>query len=322
MTKSILIKIIFSLALLGLLALKIDYSQLAATAQNIHPLSWVIAMIFVFVQILALSARWSLLLNVNKSRRLHFMTSLRMSLVGFLANYVFITSLGGIVTRIVLSMSHGFLFVKLLAATVVDRAMTLLALILLTIVFLPIAGQEFYPDQNLAIIGMVFAGLAAFALLILYHYRRAIIFLHRKITVCVKYLRNLFTNPVLLTKIVAVSLVSQIAYFLAVYAVMISLHKDFSFVQFMAVMPVITLVSTLPIGYGGWGIREGAFIYGFSLMHVPAEVAFMTSVQMGLLSMAFAMATGIPVFLGKETQTALKNKKENKKARDAAAAHI
>jgi uncharacterized membrane protein YbhN (UPF0104 family) len=80
----------------------------------------------------------------------------------------------------------------------------------------------------------------------------------------------------------------------------------------MAVIPVITLISSLPVGYAGWGLREGAFIYGLGLINIPLESAFMASVQIGLLSMALAICTGIPALIDSETQVALKNWKLKK----------
>lgn len=142
--------------------------------------------------------------------------------------------------------------------------------------------------------------------------RRAIIFSNRKIALCYKYLRALLTDPKLLAKIIATSLISQVMYFAAVYAVIVSLDAEFSFIKFMAIVPIITLISSLPVGYGGWGIREGAFIYGLGLINIPLEAAFMASVQIGLLSMLLAISTGIPALIDSETQLALKNWKLRK----------
>ena len=63
-------------------------------------------------------------------------------------------------------------------------------------------------------------------------------------------------------------------------------------------MPLITIIASLPVGYGGWGIREGAFVYGLGLIHVPIEVAFAVSVQIGLISMLCAFVAGIPAMMG------------------------
>lgn len=313
--KALLIKIIFSLALLAFLAVQIDLSQLKETAANIHISSWIYAAAFIFLQMFGLAWRWVLLINAGSIRRMNIESSFRIIALSFLANYLFTTSLGGIIARIVLTLNHGFSFIKAVAATIIDRCMTILALLLMVALFLPLLGDVFHPQFLTATSGLVFMMLALIfmaAAFVLYKKRRTIIFAHRKIALCYKYLRALLTDPKLLAKIVATSLISQLMYFAAVYAVIISLDTDFSFIKFMAIVPVITLISSLPVGYGGWGIREGAFIYGLGLINIPLEAAFMASVQIGLLSMLLAISTGIPAFIDSETQLALKNWKLRK----------
>ena len=72
---------------------------------------------------------------------------------------------------------------------------------------------------------------------------------------------------------------------------------EFSWLHFIAIIPVITIVASLPIGYGGWGIREGAFVYGLGLINIPFETAFATSIQIGIISMAGALIAAIPALV-------------------------
>jgi uncharacterized membrane protein YbhN (UPF0104 family) len=308
--KALLIKTFFSLVLLAIVIMQVDLSELKTTAANIHIFSWLYAAIFIFLQMLGLAYRWVLLVNAGSVKHMRFGSSLRIIALSFLANYLFTTSLGGIIARIVLTVNHGFSFIKTLAATILDRCMTIFGLLLLAALFLPLLNDVFQPHFFTMTGGLVFLLLAICFLaasLIIYKKRRAIIFANRRIAICYKYLRALLTDPQLLGKIIVTSLASQVMYFAAVYMVIISLDVDFSFIKFMAIIPVITLISSLPVGYGGWGIREGAFIYGLGLINIPLEAAFMASVQIGLLSMLLAVLTGIPAFIDSETQLALKN---------------
>lgn len=303
--KYLFVKIIFSAILLILLSFNVDFSQIAEKIQNIHPASWAMAAGLLMTQIGALALRWMLLLDAPPSPRPSYFQSLRITFVGFLANYFFITSLGGIVARIALSLGYGFPFIKLLAASLVDRMMTLLALVILSVIFLPFIQTKINFEMNTGFLALLGIGMGA--LVLIYFYRHTLIFINRHIALGVQYLRKLLTDPLRLTQIIIVSLISQIAYFLAVYAVLYSLAPDFSFLKFMTIMPVITLISSLPIGYGGWGVREGAFVMGFSFLNISADIAFMVSVQMGLLSMALAVATGLPALLSQHTQISIQS---------------
>lgn len=313
--RTLLIKFIFSVAIMAILVLQVDKSQLRLMAENIHPVTWGYALVFIFLQIGALSARWMLLVNAENPKPMRFTTSVRITAVSFLANYVFITSLGGIVARIGLTMSHGFSFMKSLAATLIDRGMTLLALLILAALFMPFLHGIFYPqllNASTVFVTLMLVGVATIMLSIVYRNRRAIIFSHRRVAICYKYARALLTDTERMAKIVGISLVGQIFYFAAVYIVMSSLGTDFSFIRFLAVIPIITLIASLPVGYGGWGIREGAFMYGLGLINMPLEAAFMASVQIGILTTIAAMISGIPALIDDETQDALQQWRQKK----------
>ncbi len=318
--KALLLKILFSAGVFSILTLRVDYSALKGMVQNIHLHSCLLAVFFILCQIMALSLRWMLLINAGE-KRMGFLTSVRITLVSFLANYIFITSAGGIVARVVLSINHGFSLVRSLTATFLDRAMTLLALCLLAAVFIPVARPLF--DAHLftvttLMILLTLGCMIGLGLFFAYKNRRSIIFSSRKMAVFYKYLRELVTDQNLLARITVLSLVAQVMYFCAVYVILRSLGGEFSLLSFMAVIPIITFVSSLPIGYGGWGIREGAFIYGLGLIHMPVEAALMASVQIGLITMLTAIITGIPAFLNDETQFAIRNWKRRKKPEPSA----
>ncbi|MGB4057414.1 MAG: lysylphosphatidylglycerol synthase transmembrane domain-containing protein [Alphaproteobacteria bacterium] len=312
--KSLLAKLTVSIALLALLAFEIDGDQIKSLTNNIHPVSWAYALFFLFIQIAALAIRWEILVNTANPKPITYATSLRIISISQLANYIFITSLGGIISRIGLTMSCEVPFVKSLAATIIDRGMTLVALVLLALACAPFLW-ELFPNEmtRIAIIlgGVSIVGL--FVLSLLYKKRRAIIFYDRRITVCFKYLRTLLTDPIRLGRVIGISLAGQLMYFAAVYVLIHSLGAEFSFFQFMAVIPGIALIAALPIGYAGWGIREGAFVYGLSLIGMSSSAAFTASIQIGLISMLISAILGIPAFMSSHTQTALKTWRLKKK---------
>jgi len=56
----------------------------------------------------------------------------------------------------------------------------------------------------------------------------------------------------------------------------------------MVAIPVM-FVSMLPISVAGWGVREAAMVTGFSLLHVPPEIALTTSIGFGLSRIAASL---------------------------------
>jgi uncharacterized membrane protein YbhN (UPF0104 family) len=63
-----------------------------------------------------------------------------------------------------------------------------------------------------------------------------------------------------------------------------------SALDFLAVMPVVTLATILPISLGGWGVREGALILLLGRVGVPAADALALSLAYG----GFGVLCGLP----------------------------
>ena len=313
-TKSFLVKAALSAIIIGVMAMRLDMNEAHEVFHHIYPQAWLLALALIFLQILALSYRWLLLINVD-GKKMDYAGSVRITLASLLANYLFITSIGGIIVRVALAVQQDVSLVKAIAATTLDRLMTVVGLLILTIIFLPVLANAVAPDifQNTLIAVAIFVvAFAMFPFLLFKNVRKNLIFANRKIAVCFKYLRSVATDTDLIAKITASSLLAQLAYFGAVYTITTSTGADFSLMYFMAVLPMITIVASLPVGYGGWGIREGAFVYGLGLIHVPFETAFIVSVQIGLISMIAALLAGIPALMSPKTRFALKKFKASR----------
>ena len=293
------IKIVISMSIMALLAVRMDFGALGGHIGHIQGSIWLVASGMIFAQIFALSYRWFLLINAHEDR-ITYRNAVRVTLASMIANYLFITSIGGIIVRVAMSVQSGISLVRSIAATALDRVMTLVALLILTAVFLPVLSAIASHDvihQAVFVLGLFSCAAFMFALLMFDTFRRKIIFSHRKVTMCFKYLRTVMTDQNMMGKILISSLIGQIAYFVAAYALTVSMGIEFSWLHFISILPLITIIASLPIGYGGWGIREGAFVYGLGLINIPIEVAFAVSVQIGLISMICAFIAGVPALI-------------------------
>ena len=86
----------------------------------------------------------------------------------------------------------------------------------------------------------------------------------------------------------------------------LSLDIHLSFFQIMIVLPIISLIASLPISIGGWGVREGAFVYGLGLLGVSLETGLLLSIQIGLVSMLTIIVSGIPAILSERNFDTIK----------------
>ena len=296
------VKILLSIGILFALAWRMDWETLRELATEIDPLAWTYAIAMVVTQSLFLSYRWMILINIGKTH-LNFFKAVQVTMISFMANIVFLTSLSGVIVRIAMAVQYGASLFKAFFATAVDRAMTLVALIIFSALFLPSLGRYLDPDlhSNLTLylgilMVLIFVLMPIFIFLLFKNMDRLPLSL-RNIKTAQRYTTILLTKPVIAIKVLLSSLLGQICLFISIYCICQSAEIGVSFTQLMIVLPGITLVASLPFSIGGWGLREGAFVFGLGLLNVPMEDAFLISVQIGLIGMLSTILMGIPAAL-------------------------
>lgn len=299
---SLIIKLMISVGILAIFLFRLDMATVRDIVAHISASAWVYAILLIIAQMCLLSLRWQILLNIGR-RHLTFQDSVKITLSSMLANLLLITSVGGIFVRIALAVQYGASLLKSFIATAMDRMMTLAALIILSAVFLPMLAPKIDSElfQTIAVwVGISLVLLFVFMPLFVKYLAQTLPGLtrqDRRIRYGLRYLQVALRHKKILAMSIVTSLLAQSAYFIAVYCVALSTGIDVSFWKMMAVLPVIALIASLPIGVGGWGVREGAFIFGLGLLGVPLETAFLISVQIGLIGMLTTVLAGLPLIL-------------------------
>jgi uncharacterized membrane protein YbhN (UPF0104 family) len=69
---------------------------------------------------------------------------------------------------------------------------------------------------------------------------------------------------------------------LLIYIIGSAIGADLRALDCLVLVPPVLLVSALPISLGGWGVREGALVAAFSLVHADPAAVAATSVMFGL----------------------------------------
>src|SRR5215831_16891701 len=60
-----------------------------------------------------------------------------------------------------------------------------------------------------------------------------------------------------------------------------------------AILPLVSLLTFIPISIAGWGVREALMMSAFSLIDVPATDALAVSIKLGLANLALGLIGGI-----------------------------
>lgn len=80
------------------------------------------------------------------------------------------------------------------------------------------------------------------------------------------------------------SIVIHLLQIISFYFISKSLFDNISIIPIIILVPTVTLISTLPITFNGWGVRELLFIYFFRYFNYSEEITLLTSVLFGLTS--------------------------------------
>jgi glycosyltransferase 2 family protein len=60
-----------------------------------------------------------------------------------------------------------------------------------------------------------------------------------------------------------------------------------------AILPLVCLLTFIPISIAGWGVREALMMSAFALIDVPATDALAVSIKLGLANLALGLIGGI-----------------------------
>lgn len=241
--------------------------------------------------------RWYLLLR-GLHRAVSYAGVLRLSFVSEFVGYLAPGSLGIDALRLY-GMSRTTSDLALSATSMlVERMLALLALILLVLTGLTLQLPDLPPEIG----RLAWLGLAALVFtlvgLMTPPFRRATLWLlsyprlgrvHAAAQKVYRSLDQYRARPALLAGSFVVAVIFQLVRCanIAIGAMAFGVHLPF--VLFMVFVPVIILVTLLPISIAGLGVRELGFVYLFGQVGMPAEVALSLSLLTRLLSIMLAL---------------------------------
>lgn len=78
------------------------------------------------------------------------------------------------------------------------------------------------------------------------------------------------------------------------YAMALNIHVPFSF--YVVAIPLVSIVAALPISINGFGVREGAFVYIFSTIHIPATTSLLLALLVDAQVLFFGLIGGCIYF--------------------------
>lgn len=93
--------------------------------------------------------------------------------------------------------------------------------------------------------------------------------------------------------VLSLSILIQVVNVLILYILGQGLSIDLSFGLYFVFMPIVLLLSMLPISFAGWGVREGAMVAALAVVGVPAYQSLALSICFGLCLIFVSLPGGV-----------------------------
>jgi uncharacterized membrane protein YbhN (UPF0104 family) len=293
------IKVLISGGLVWLIVANIDLAE--AGSRLLRPHAWPIAaaLAVLWLQVWLISWRFDLILAAIYSR-VGVARLFVINMIGLFFNQSLPSTIGGDAVRMWRLIRAGLPFGVAVNAVLLDRGTALLAiLIMIAVLFAPLAAAVNDPHPVYALGVVVFGALGAAALVIALGRLPAPLLrwrVFRGINTLIGDLRRLVRHPRSAAPVFGLALVNHVLTSTVVYLMAVAYDVPIGFIACLLVVPPVLLVAVVPISIAGWGLREGAMIAGFALFGLGSAEALVVSVAFGLINVAVGLPGG-PVFL-------------------------
>jgi len=293
------IRAIISFMTLHLLVVYAEPGRLKVAFFGIDWVFWFLSLVLAVLAFAISCLKWRMLL-LSDGHGCAFSTLSGFYLMGYFFNNFLPTSVGGDAARMFLAGKECGNYRVGVNSVLADRFSGLLALVLVGLcgIFLAplIIGQTFTALFAgcgiflwlLLLVPLVYAP-ARLALADLNGRGRVLSWLFGVVHGTLHY----FTRRGLFVQLAWTSLVYQLLTVATYLAAAKALHMDVTLAQMLAIVPVVALLTLIPVSLNGLGVREGGFAYFLSRAGVPEADAIALSLLVYAISLAFSIAGAV-----------------------------
>lgn len=278
------IKIGFALLAFWFLSKKLDYSQLPELFYTMNYPLLGVAIALQYLSIAAAALRWqSVMRSLGFDERFAFYQNLYFK--GFFFSQALPGSVGGDAVRLLALKENGYALSDSLYGIFIDRVVGLVGLLIISLIALFFAPAYLGHDVLGTVLLISTGGIAGFGVLL---------FLH-KIADFSRYSRLGFVDELSKRMFsvygsaqnasyqITLSVLIHFLSILCVYSIASAAHLGVEFGAFLCLMPLVILLTLLPISFAGWGVREGAMVALFSMSGASKEAIMSVSIAYGVI---------------------------------------
>ncbi|WP_170296041.1 lysylphosphatidylglycerol synthase transmembrane domain-containing protein [Azospirillum brasilense] len=311
------LKVAVTAGILFVVAKQVDLAALGKSFASVDPGLLAVAMLHLLLIPVLGGVRWKLILEAMGQRfRVGALT--RVFWVGMLFNQILPSSSGGDAVRVWMIWRAGSNLGTAVNSTLLERGSMVLTLVAMAVAVQPLFVQRVdLGGAQWIMPGLLAAGLLGLALLVpatrlLVRFR-----VSRPAQVLLGMAndaRRVFLSRRVLP-LLATCLLTHLNLSVAAWWIGQSLGLPLAFVDYLVFIPIITILTILPISIGGWGVREGLTVALLATVDVPEHDALAFSVLFGL-SMAASSLPGLILWWRKPEKVGTGNFRNHREEHD------
>ncbi len=282
----LLIKAGASAALIAIVIKAFDVRGVGAYIGEVDAQTMITVIVIALFIALLHTGRWIAVIHAAGGPAVGFGKALRLVLIGHFFNQALPSSIGGDAVRIWCAWRAGLGFATAANTVIVDRAMTLLSLLLLAAAGLPwLFAIVADPVARWALSTVIVAGVCAYGAFIAltrlpdFMTRWRVV---RALLALAALARAATLKPRYALPVIGLSVVSFIGFSFIVFALAHAMHVAVTLGDCILLVPPVILITVIPVSIAGWGVREGAMVVAFAFVQVPPSAAFAMSVLFGV----------------------------------------
>lgn len=282
-----------SAALIAFALRGVDSAVVLGHLRNVEIGSVVVGVVAATAISLLHARRWQVVL-ARMEHAVRFTQALRLVLIGYFFNQTLPSTLGGDAYRAWGAYKQGIQAGNAVASVVVDRIFALLALVSMIL-----AGAWWLfdlvraPVARLAIVLACAGGFVGFGILLALPRFSDALMRWRATRFVLRVAcgaRAVTAHLAAALEVVLLTVAGYLVLSYVVFALAQGMDIDLPLRHALLFVPLVTLVTVLPVSIAGWGLRESAMVHALGLIGVASAPAFSLSVLYGLV----VMASGIP----------------------------
>ncbi len=291
-----------------------DLPGLIARFHSVNLWYILLAALVMFLLAIAHASRWAAIVR-SSGGNMGFPTSLKLVYVGYFFSQALPSSIGGDAMRIWQAHRSGLSLAMALNTVVLDRLIALAALLIMTAVALPwLMDLVVDPAMSWAVVFMLTSGAGGFAALLALSRLPKFVFRWRVVRAGIKLseaARKILLNVSLASLTLMLSVGVHVGVALVVFILAGALGVEVSLGHCIILVPMVMLVTLLPISIAGWGVREGAMVVALGLIHVSRSDALAVSVLFGATLLVSSLPGGVLWWRTNHLAFALPEHREN-----------